>query len=145
MNATRQLLVDRGVTAGIGDFETFWSDFSAYVLNKHATGASRDSLLGTVSAKLHFNIPAWLAQTELQDPAAWRMPMARQAEFRLSTDARRELDAALAVWSFQIKGLTKMVTRINVDWQVRRCSWVDETDERATRIASWHLAQSASA
>jgi radical SAM superfamily enzyme YgiQ (UPF0313 family) len=126
MTATRQLLEGRGVAAGIPDFETFWSDFSTFVRNKHATGATREVLLGAVSATLHFDIPRWLAEGELQNPSAWRLPAPQRVDFRLSDDARRELDAALAVWTLQIKGLTKMVTRINVDWQVRGCTWADE-------------------
>ena len=84
---------------------------------------------GQPTALLHHDIAAWLTQTELPSPTAYRLPHAQSYRFCLSEDASRELAAALAVWTLQIKGLTKMVTRINVHWQVRQC--VPETSEVA--------------
>ena len=129
MAASKALLLARGVDKEIADFDLFWADFSAYVLHKHASGATRDELLGQPTALLHHDIAGWLTQTELPSPTAYRLPHAQSYRFCLSEDASRELAAALAVWTLQIKGLTKMVTRINVHWQVRQC--VPETSEVA--------------
>jgi radical SAM superfamily enzyme YgiQ (UPF0313 family) len=121
MQATRQLLLDNGSAARIPDFELFWTDFSRYVLNLHAAGRDRETILSDRSASLSHDIAAWLASGDLEHPQRFRLDAPAVFDFRLSTDAKRELAAALSVWSLQIKGLSKMVTRINVDWQVRRC------------------------
>ena len=121
MQATRQLLKDRGLAATIPQFDAFWDDFTTYTLNKHATGKELSQLLEPVSAMMQYDIAGWLAQEELADPQAFRLEQAQPFVFRLTADAKRELSAALAVWTLHIKGLTKMVTRINVAWQVREC------------------------
>ena len=121
MQATRQLLKDRGLAATIPNFEAFWDDLTTYTLNKHATGRELSQLLEPVSAMMQYDIAGWLAQEELADPQAFRLEQAQPFVFRLTADAKRELSAALAVWTLHIKGLTKMVTRINVAWQVREC------------------------
>jgi hypothetical protein len=54
------------------------------------------------------------------------------AEFRLSEEGAREMEAALAVWTTHIKALSKLVTRIKVDWQVRDCV-PENAGEGATR------------
>jgi radical SAM superfamily enzyme YgiQ (UPF0313 family) len=121
MQATRDLLRRRGLTDGIAHFDGFWDDFSTYTLHKHASGSERSQLLDPVVAPLQHDIAAWLSQAELGDPIAFRLPSPRSFVFQLSEDAKRELSAALSVWTLHIKGLTKMVTRINVSWQVREC------------------------
>ncbi len=50
-----------------------------------------------------------------------REPRPTEALFRLSDEWRRELESALTVWTTHIRALSKMVTRIKVDWQVREC------------------------
>ena len=124
MQATRQLLVDRGVAATIPGFEQFWADFSAYLRHLHASGSTRETILADQSALLSHDIGAWLASDALARPQDFSLDEPTRFAFRLTDDARRELDAALSVWTLQIKGLSKMVTRINVDWQVRRCTRV---------------------
>lgn len=121
MQATRRLLEERGVAARIAGFDSFWNDFTTYVLLKHASGRDRATLLADMAAELHHDIPGWLAEPELGDPAAWRLPEPAPYTFRLDAEGKRELDAALSVWTLHIKGLSKMVTRIKVDWQVRGC------------------------
>ena len=55
------------------------------------------------------------------NPGAYRFPQPTEVLFRLGDEGRRELESALAVWTTHIKALSKMVTRIKVDWQVREC------------------------
>lgn len=122
MGATRQLLIDRGVAAQVPDFELFWADFSRYMRCLHAAGSTREQILADQAATLSHDIGAWLASGQLTQPADFRLPEPTEFAFRLGDEAIRELGAALSVWTLQIKGLSKMVTRINVDWQVRHCS-----------------------
>ena len=129
MKATRQLLIDRGVADNIPAFELFWTDFSTYLHHLHAAGDSRETILADCSATLSHDIGAWLASGDLTQPADFRLWPPAEFSFKLSEEARRELGSALSVWTLQIKGLSKMVTRINVDWQVRRCARVDVLSE----------------
>ncbi|HNH35873.1 MAG TPA: cobalamin-dependent protein [Rhodocyclaceae bacterium] len=126
MEATRELLVERGVPERIGNFDLFWRDLSTYVRLRHASGGDRESILAPVSAELAYDFPAWLAAESPGDPNDFRLPRPTTHEFRLEPDARRELESALAVWSTHIKGLSKLVTRINVAWQVRECLPLNE-------------------
>lgn len=121
MAATKALMIERGVDKSIPHFDSFWADFSTYTLNKHASGSERAQLLEPVTAPMQHDIAAWLAQATLSDPADFRLDQPQPFVFRLTEEARRELSAALSVWTLHIKGLTKMVTRINVSWQVREC------------------------
>ncbi len=121
MQATRTLLLQRGLVQPGTAFDAFWGDFSAYVLHKHAGAPERETLLAPVTVTMQHDIAGWLAEPELADPMAWRLEAPAPFVFSLSDEARRELDAALSVWTLHIKGLTKMVTRINVAWQVRSC------------------------
>jgi radical SAM superfamily enzyme YgiQ (UPF0313 family) len=121
MDATRALFVERGIDRRIPDFDTFWKDLHAYTRLLHAHGRDKEKILSSDSAVLHYDFPAWLAGGDLTDPAAYRFDGPTQVLFRLSEEGRRELEAALAVWTTHIKALSKMVTRIKVDWQVREC------------------------
>ena len=121
MNATRALLEERGVDKGIPDFEVFWKDFHSFTRLSHASGREKMAILSSERAVLHYDFPSWLAQGDLGDPNEYRYPSARDVEFRLSEEGSRELESALAVWTTHIKALSKLVTRIKVDWQVRDC------------------------
>jgi hypothetical protein len=122
MNATKQLLIERGAAAGIPDFETFWDEFSSYVRCQHASGRTREEILADCKLVMRHDIGAWLASGELTRPSDFRLPQPAEFAFRLTDEGARELGAALSVWTLHIRGLSKMVTRINVDWQVRRCT-----------------------
>ena len=121
MNATRELLEERGVPQRIADFDVFWQDFHTYIRLLHACGRDKATILSSAGALLHYDFKAWLAPGDLGDPSRYRYPQAKKVEFRLSDEGSRELESALAVWTTHIKALSKMVTRIKVDWQVREC------------------------
>lgn len=121
MNATRALLEEHGVHARIRDFDIFWKDFHSFIRLLHASGRDKKSMLSSERAMLHYDFPSWLAKGDLEDPNAYRYASAMEVEFRLSEEGSRELESALAVWTTHIKALSKMVTRIKVDWQVREC------------------------
>ncbi len=122
MRATAGLLEEHGVAARIGNFDEFWEDFTVYTRLLHASGRDRAGILSGARAMLRYDIPAWLAEKELRDPNDFRLSEAMPFEFRLSEEGRREFAHALDVWTTHIKGLSKLVTRINVDWQVRQCA-----------------------
>lgn len=122
MQATRELLASRGIPDRIANFDEFWADFSAYVRNQHASGFERDEILSSRRATLRYDIRGWLANEELGDPNAYRLPAPTEFEFALSEEGLHELDGALQTWTTHIKGLSKLVTRIKLDWQVRQCN-----------------------
>jgi len=132
MSATRQLVEERGAARDIEHFDEFWSDFSVFVERKHADGYSRDEVLGTKSAPLRYDFDAWLRDGDIGEPGAYRLAEPTKFEFSLPPEARRELAAALDVWTTELKGLTKLVTRINVACQVRECRMVDRYGDRAS-------------
>jgi radical SAM superfamily enzyme YgiQ (UPF0313 family) len=121
MDATRALLVERGVDARIPGFDTFWRDFHAFTRHSHASGHDTKAILSSTRAVLNYDFPAWIAQGDLADPAPYRLDQPTEMEFALGEEGARELESALAVWSTHIKALSKLVTRIKVDWQVREC------------------------
>ena len=122
MAATRDLLVEQGVDQKLNGFDAFWRDFTTFVRLKHAAGIDREALLAPREALLHHDIPGWLSHEPLPPPQQHALPAAAMHTFALSADNRRELAAALATWTMHVKGLTKLVTRINVGWQVRDCT-----------------------
>ena len=126
MNATRALLEERGVDKEIRDFDVFWKDLHSYMKLLHASGHDTKSILAAARATLHYDFSSWIAQGDLADPNQYRYESAREVEFRLSEEASRELESALAVWTTHIKALSKLVTRIKVDWQVRECVPLDQ-------------------
>ncbi len=126
MNATRALIEEKGADKTIPDFDVFWKDFHTFTKLSHASGRDKESILSSVRTRLHYDFPSWLAQEILSEPGAYRYPDATQVEFRLTDESSRELESALAVWSTHIKALSKMVTRIKVDWQVRECKLLEE-------------------
>ncbi len=133
MNATRALLEERGIDAKIADFDIFWKDFHTFIKLSHASGREQKAILSAARATLHYDFPAWLAQPEIEDPEAFRFASAQEFEFRLSAEGSRELESALAVWTTHIKALSKLVTRIKVDWQVRECVPLDAGAAREQR------------
>lgn len=136
MAATRQLLVERGVPEKIAHFDQFWDDFTTYTRLQHASGREVEEIVSDARASLNYDFPAWLAQCSAEngtfiDPNLFRLPEPAEFEFRFTEEGRREMRAALRTWTTQIKGLSKLVTRINVDWQVRRCVALSEVAMQA--------------
>jgi radical SAM superfamily enzyme YgiQ (UPF0313 family) len=134
LDGTRKLLEDRGLTAGIKDFDQFWNDYHTFVALQHAHGSTTDEIVAPATATLRYDIKRWLADGAPQDPSAYRLEEPTEFEFRLTEEGAREMRASLRVWGEELKGLTKMVTRINVAWQVRECHQM--TPERSfTHVA----------
>jgi hypothetical protein len=124
MEATRKLLAERGVPEKIANFDEFWADFTTYTRLRHASGYEASDIVADAHAMLGYDFPAWTAACaagEFVDPNLFRLEEPEGFDFVYTAEGRREMRAALQTWTTQIKGLSKLVTRINVDWQVRRC------------------------
>jgi radical SAM superfamily enzyme YgiQ (UPF0313 family) len=121
MEATKELLIARGIRERIENFDQFWSEFGEFVRLQHASGTTKEAIVSSAHACLHYDFAAWLSQAELSDPNVFFTHQPMECEFRLTAEARREMESALDTWTTHIKGLSKLVTRINQDWQIRRC------------------------
>jgi hypothetical protein len=126
MKASRTLLESRGAAAAIPDFDRFWNDFHAWVLLSHATGKTEQEILAPTEALLHYDFPAWIAAGMPGNPAGFRLAQPTQFTFELTDEGLTEMAKALAVWTTHIRGLSKLVTRIRVASQVRRCRPTDQ-------------------
>ncbi len=121
MEVTRQLLVEGGGAQQIPNFEEFWSEFSRFMELRHAWGFTEEQILSSVWATLRYDFSQWLANGSPTDPTPFRLAEPTEMEFELTPGGKQGLSSALKVWTTHIKGLTKMVTRLKVVWQVREC------------------------
>jgi radical SAM superfamily enzyme YgiQ (UPF0313 family) len=128
MAATKRLLLDRGLGIQVPDFDHFWKDFDRFVELKHAHGVDRDQVFRPIETSLNYDFERWLASDDLSLPQLYRFDEPRRCEFRLSREGQQELDSALAVWSFELKGLTKLVTRIRITSQIRESRFLPEQE-----------------
>jgi len=135
LDSTRRKLEERGATSTIPDFESFWSDFQSYVQAKHADGATEDQILSPVQVWMRYDVPRWLADGMPMDISSYKLPEPELFEFRLTEEGAGELRAALKVWTVTLKGLTKMVTRIRMAWQVRHAHRPHRTCQTAAMAA----------
>jgi len=120
MDATRRILLERGAASQIADFENFWSDFQLYLQVKHADGKTESEILSPVRVNMNYDVPQWIVDGMPMDITPYKLLEPASFEFHLSDEGAREMQAALKVWTPTLKGLTKMVTRIRMAWQVRR-------------------------
>jgi radical SAM superfamily enzyme YgiQ (UPF0313 family) len=134
--ASRELLEERGVSAGINNFDQFWNDFNLYVQLLHASGRTAEEILSPAEAVLNYDFAAWLSDAELGDPDKYRLPAPTRFIFELNPDSHREMGQALSVWTTHVRGLSKLVTRIRVDAQVRVCR-----PERLVGSGEWRLGE----
>jgi radical SAM superfamily enzyme YgiQ (UPF0313 family) len=121
MDVTRKLLVAKGAQQQIPDFDGFWHDFHLFMELKHATGRTVEEVLAPRRATLSYDIATWLLAGAPVDPSAFRMDMPAPFEFKLPAESADALRKAFEVWTTQILGLSKLITRIQFQWQVRRC------------------------
>ena len=121
MRASKQLLLEHEAGEKIPHFNEFWDDFVTYIQLSHASGRDRISIMAPRSTGLHYDISAWLRQKDIADPTPFRLPEKGTFEFRLTSEGQDEIERALHVWTLHIKGLSKLVTRIRVDSQMREC------------------------
>ena len=125
MDTMKRLLVTRRLDDEIPDFDGFWLDFHCYVQFRHAYGHTVEEILAPKRALLGYDIDRWIADGMPRNPSPYRLEAREMFEFSLTDEKRESLLAALNVWTTTLKGLSKMVTRINVTWQVHRCTRVN--------------------
>ena len=125
MKGTRRLLEEKGAFESNPEFEAFWEDFRRYVLAKHASGKTADEILCDTNVMLSHDIDRWIADGMPMETEKYRLSEPTEFIFSLTPEGKRELTAALAVWTTNLTGLTKMVTRIRIESQVRRCHRAD--------------------
>jgi radical SAM superfamily enzyme YgiQ (UPF0313 family) len=121
MDTMKRLLIRARLDMGIPDFDNFWSDFHRYVEFKHAHGRTVDEILATRRALLGYDVGRWIADGMPRDPSPYRLGAPEEFEFSLTDESRDGLASALQVWTTALKGLSKLVTRIKVAWQVHEC------------------------
>jgi radical SAM superfamily enzyme YgiQ (UPF0313 family) len=121
VRATATLLKERGLADRIRNFDAVWHDLGRYVEAKHATGVAAAEITAPVRFELSYDIPRWLAAGAPEETAPYRWSSPRQYIFELTPEGAEEMTKALQVWSSKITGLSKLVTRIRVQSQVRAC------------------------
>ena len=124
MDATRRLLEKHDLVQRIPDFENFWDNFHRFIDLGHANGRTTADILSESETYMGYDIEAWLSAGSPIDPTPFKLPAPERARFRLQDESARELHAALQSWTDELKGLTKLVTRIQVVWQERQCHFV---------------------
>lgn len=130
MNVTRNLVMQHDLHLRMPNFDEFWVDFETYLLNQHAHGHTVEEILAPTTAVMRYDIDRWLADGMPEDTNPYRLDQPEIFEFRLSEEGLRGLSSALDVWSAELKGLTKLMKRIRVTWQVRECKKLVAEKER---------------
>ena len=118
--ATSRALIER-LPGGknIPDFDEFWRNLVQYVRLRHAHGFTKEEILAPAQAEMTYDIDGWLAADQPVDPTPFKLPEPALLRFELSKDSKRELSSGLRMWTCRLRGLTKMVTRIRVESQIR--------------------------
>jgi hypothetical protein len=86
---------------------------------KHAYGTSVDKLLATDTAEFRYDVAQWIADGMPHDASPYRLELPVTFVFSLPAESARDLAAAVDVWTTDLKGLSKLVTRIRPVWQER--------------------------
>ncbi len=121
MAATRKLLEDHAFDTQMPEFGVFWEDLTRFVEAKHAHGTTPDTILAPVELELRHDLPAWVAAGRPTDIARFRLPEPTKFIAALPEESEREIRGLFDVWTTSLQGLTKGVTRIRSDAQVREC------------------------
>jgi hypothetical protein len=126
MDSTRRLLESRGTDA-IEDFDGVWRDLAAFVEASHASGMSEEELFAPATVVLRYDIARWLEDGTPNETSIYQFGEPRKMTLHLSKDGEDELRKALKVWTTQLLGLSKLVTRIRVMSQQRSVVSVEES------------------
>jgi len=119
MDALKKVALARGVPEQMEDFDRFWENLREFLNLRHAHGRTEAEILSDRRGIFQYDIARWLADGMPLATRPYLLEQPVEIEFRLSSEGRAGLDAALKVWSANIKGLTKMVNRIQRAWLVR--------------------------
>jgi hypothetical protein len=118
----------------LAEFEEFWRDFHSYVELKHAHGDDIDSVVMPARAVLQYDFASWVRDGYPLDFTAYRLTEPSLTEFRLTETGEKGLRAAFEVWT--TRGMSKLVTRIQMAWQVRECAPAVATERQRAMAQS---------
>jgi len=127
-------VVERGAAEEVPDFDDFWNDFETFESCQHAHGMDEEEVLSPREAEMLYDIARWRLEGMPKNVAPYRLPQPEPFHFQLTEEGARELAAAFKVWTFTLRGLTKMVTRIQMAWQVRSCVRVMEGESPSLSV-----------
>ena len=136
MAATRRLIEERALDTDIPDFAIFWEDLTRFVEAKHAHGTTPDTILAPVRLRLRYDLPAWIEAGRPTHPGRFRLPEPTSFEAALPVDSAHEIQSLFDVWTTSLKGLTKGVTRIRAEAQVRECRRLQRQPDDEPAIAA---------
>jgi radical SAM superfamily enzyme YgiQ (UPF0313 family) len=119
MRALRNLAVREGLDQRIPDFERFWADLARFVELRHAHGRTEEEVFADQTGEFDYDIESWLRDEMPVDVSRYRIDEPMRVVFRLTEEGREGLAGAFSVYTFSVKGLTKLVNRIRRTWQVR--------------------------
>ena len=122
MGALKKLAVERGVSKQVPDFDTFWHNLTRYLELQHANGASDKEILGARWEESRYEIPRWISDNTPIDVSEYRLSEPITMMFELDLEGHEGLAAALKVYGTDVKSLTKLVSRVRRNWQVRKCT-----------------------
>jgi radical SAM superfamily enzyme YgiQ (UPF0313 family) len=126
MNASKELILRLPEGSAVPDFEEFWDNLNRFVLLRYASGYTTKEIVSSAEADMTYDIAAWLKAGRPKDATTFKLSEPVRVRFELSEESKRELNAALQVYTDHVKGLTKMVTRIRVACSVRETVIIDE-------------------
>jgi hypothetical protein len=118
MSALRSVALANGGHERIADFDRFWNNLQQFLLLRHAHGRTEEEILSNRRGTFDYDIGRWLAEGMPFETRGYLLEHPTEMEFHLSSEGRAGLHAALQVWTANIKGLTKMVNRIQRAWLV---------------------------
>jgi radical SAM superfamily enzyme YgiQ (UPF0313 family) len=121
LEATREMLRERGAEDEIAGFDELWDDLQLYVEHKHTHGATREELLRPTVVTLRYDVERWIEEGMPKDTRPFRLAEPRAFVFDLAPDAERELSGLIDVWTTSLRGLTKGITRMRTTSLIRRC------------------------
>ena len=127
----RGVLEEAGIRERMNGFETFWPEFAQYLEMKHASGPNMEALSEPAQCRLRYDLESWAAAGCPLEVDRFRLSCPQVFRFELTEAGLSGLQAAFAVWSSRIQGLAKLVTRIQIAWQVRTCRPAIDSETQA--------------
>lgn len=138
MDTTKEMLILKGAYNVVPEFDKFWDDFHRFIELKHAHGRTPQEVLAPTSAHISYNLHEWVNAGLPKSPVDFGLDNPVPFEFRLTDEGSRELQSAFRLWPTNLKGLSKLVIRIQTAWQVRDCVALSKAQTAGTmaRVAS---------
>ena len=122
MDTFAQLVLEETAPEQLAAWREFWRDFHEYIKLKHAHGRDVDEIVRPARGEFRYDIAGWMEAGYPVDYTPYRLSTPATLEFRLTESAEDALRAAFQVWT--ARGLSKLVTRIQTAWQIRRATVV---------------------